>query len=136
MENYLGNDPDILLRELQPNPEVLRAFAVACCRQVWSRLDERGRAAVALAGRFTEGQATLADLAGARAQFGLFGEDTATLAVYFALARDPMVAAREASWYAATALVGRHASRSQWQAQRAAQVQFLLRLEGKTALVG
>jgi hypothetical protein len=55
-----------LLREGKAHERKLRLFAVACCRLIWHRLhDPRSRQAVETTERFIEGEATLAEMAGA-----------------------------------------------------------------------
>src|SRR5258708_7868550 len=59
-----NDEIDRLVRELRPHlsGRQLRLFGCACARQAWHLLDDRGRAAIATAERFAEGQAALGEL--------------------------------------------------------------------------
>src|SRR5262245_3792406 len=52
----------------QGNDQQLRAFACACCRQLWHLLPNESRAALAVAEAYVRGAATNADLQDARTQ--------------------------------------------------------------------
>jgi hypothetical protein len=57
-------DPDAALRQVRrrASQRKLRLFAVACCRQVWHLLDPKHHESVAVAERFADGEATVAEL--------------------------------------------------------------------------
>lgn len=80
-------DPTPMLRHLRAidtSERKLRLLACACCRRIWDLLtDPRSRQAVEVAERYADGQATLRDLARARAH-ALTAAGGAAWAAYWA----------------------------------------------------
>jgi hypothetical protein len=89
-------------------------------------------AVVQLAERYADGLAPVSTFEAARAAGakGIYKAGDACLAAWHTVAADPFVAARDAAWYAASAVVGRAAPRSAWDTERAAQVELLRDLAG------
>lgn len=61
-----GSDPFATLEQLLGKPEIrprkLRLFALACCRNTWSRLNKSNRKALKVAERYADGLATWREL--------------------------------------------------------------------------
>jgi hypothetical protein len=131
-EWQISTDPDLVLMGLDGRVEtpVLRAFAIACCRRILPQLEGEARAAIEVAARFADGRATTEELDAARRAFGSLTANEAAQAAWYCVWRDALIAARNAAWYAAAAAVGRHAPRSRWEAERAAQAALLREMAG------
>jgi hypothetical protein len=129
-------NPDPLLRQLSARlgPRRLRLFGAACCRRIGRQLPPGSLAVVQLAERYADGLAPSSTFEAARAAGakGIYKAGDACLAAWHTVATDPFVAARDAAWYAASAVVGRAAPRSAWDTERAAQVELLRDMAGST----
>lgn len=94
------------LRAVTGHDREIRLYAVWCARQVQHLMtDPRSIAALDVAERFSNGDATQAELAAARAAAGDAARDAAGAAAG-AVARDAGAVARDAAWDAAWAAAG------------------------------
>lgn len=60
------NDPNQLVYNTKTSGRKLRLFAVACCKQVWDKLDEKGRDTVRLVEMYADRQVNKKQLTLAR----------------------------------------------------------------------